>query len=495
MTQRVLLSLLLVILILPHATGQQPTPLPSPATQKPATPQNPPEIDSQDVVRITANLVQVDAVVTKNGKQVTDLKAEDFEVFEDGKPQTITNFSYISNLPESAAVRSSKTNDATAPVPPAKINAADQRRVMAVVIDDLGISFESMTHVRKQVRKLLDDLSPNDLVAIIRTGGDVGSLQQFTNDRRVLQNAVDRLRWNPCSRGGVYVFAPAGSMGSNTGLCSQLIMHSTLKSLRFIIKGMSYLPGRKSLLVLSDYLPIQDEMPSAADETKQMVGDSSVIGSMSESMSRSDSPDPNAGVSYAAQLQLIAELAIRASVVIYSVDTRGLQYTGLTAADRLTATGQAGINNQINSIMRSRSAQLLSGREGSDLIARQTGGFLIRNSNDFGLNQVMNDQQGYYLIGFRPAEETFNRKFHHLKAQVKRGGLSVRTRAGFYGFTDEEARPKDLSVADRMTKALMSPFGAKDITMRLTSFFFDDPSQGPVVRSFVYIDNQYINLY
>jgi hypothetical protein len=136
---------------------------------------------------------------------------------------------------------------------------------------------------------------------------------------------------------------------------------------------------------------------------------------------------------------------------------------------------------------------LLSGREGSDLIAKQTGGFLIRNSNDMRLKRVMDDQQGYYLIGFRPAEETFNRKFHSLKAKVKRGGLSVRTRAGFYGFTDEQGRPKELSVTDQMTKALVSPFGAKDIAVRLTSFFFDDPSQGPVVRSFLHLDQHDLN--
>ena len=64
----------------------------------------------------------------------------------------------------------------------------------------------------------------------------------------------------------------------------------------------------------------------------------------------------------------------------------------------------------------------------------------------------------------------------------------MRTRAGFYGFTDEEARPKQLSVTDEMNKALISPFGAQDITLRLTSFFVDDPKQGPIVRSLIYLD-------
>src|ERR1051326_4553181 len=128
---------------------------------------------------------------------------------------------------------------------------------------------------------------------------------------------------------------------------------------------------------------------------------------------------PDTGTNYYAQLQRLAEIAIRSSVVIYAADTRGLQYTGLTAADRVSGNSRQGVS-QIMQTMSSRSAQLLSGREGSDLIARQTGGFLVRNSNDFGFKRILQDQQGYYLIGFRPAEETFDKKFHHVKANVKR---------------------------------------------------------------------------
>jgi hypothetical protein len=62
------------------------------------------EHDDTDVVRITTNLVQIDAVVTdKKGRQVTDLKPEEFEILADGKPQKITNFSYVQNVPEPEA--------------------------------------------------------------------------------------------------------------------------------------------------------------------------------------------------------------------------------------------------------------------------------------------------------------------------------------------------------------------------------------------------------
>src|SRR5438045_8733369 len=79
----------------------------------------------------------------------------------------------------------------------------DASRTVALLIDDLGVSFESMAVLRDQMRKFLDEqLQPNDLVAIIRTGGEVGALQQFTTDRRLLYSALEHMRWNPCGRAG-----------------------------------------------------------------------------------------------------------------------------------------------------------------------------------------------------------------------------------------------------------------------------------------------------
>lgn len=499
MLPRSVLTAFVISSVLCVAIAQQPqsTPPPMPATtQQPA----PPVVDSQDVVRITTNLVQIDVSVTKDGKPVTDLQPEDFEIFEDGKPQTITNFSYVSNLPGGARTPAPAAviskDKFSAPVPPAKINLSDQRRTIALVVDDLGMSFESMSRLRPQIKKFLDTLLPKDLIAIIRTGGEVGSLQQFTNDRRVLENAFDRLRWNPCSRAGLNVFQPAGPKAdddlnipeaSNTGVCSEVMAFSSFKALHYILQGMGHLPGRKSMMFFSDYLPVQDQEPSAHEQTKRMAGDTAntPITSVNSEARKFDD-------NYYAQLERIAEMAIRSSVVIYSVDTRGLQYTGATAADRTTVTSRVMRANPgaaaAEQRMRDRSRQLWIGQQGSDLIAKQSGGFLVRNTNDFGFNRVMDDQQGYYLIGFRPTEETFNRDFHRLKAKVKRGGVNVRTRDGFYGFSEEETRPPKPGAESEITKALTSPFGSHNLTVQLTSFFIEEAGKAPALRSFVFLD-------
>jgi VWFA-related protein len=442
----------------------------------------------------------LDAIVTRDGKQVTDLTAEDFEIFEDGRPQTITNFSYISTIPAGASSSpniaatprgNTRTDKNGPPVLPAIVRPQDTRRTIAVVVDDLGVSFESMELIRKQLRRFVDEqILPNDLVAIIRTGGEVGAMQQFTTDKRLLHRAIEGLRRNPCSRVGVSAFRPVG--GSTVGVCGrpQFSLPRTTRALRFIVQGMRELPGRKSLVILSDSFPLTDAdslLPgSIIAPVSARIGEDAVIG---DAVSASDSSD----FSSEAGLRKIAELAIRASVVIYGVDTRGMQVTGLSAVDNFSANGVGVGTRGIGSItsltratLTTRSRLLQLDRAGSVLLARETGGFLVRNSNDFGLQRVMRDQEGYYLIAYRPRSTTFNRKFHHIKARVKRPGVTVRTREGFFGVTDEEARPIELTNRDKMNIALMSPFGAVDIDVRLTALFANVPVTGSLLRSLLY---------
>jgi len=476
MNIKAFLALLLVFCILVPALAQD-----KPAAQNPPQPQNQTGDDKDDVVKITTNLVQVDAVVTKDGKPVTGLTADDFEIFEDGKRQTISSFAFISNVPDSGpqpVTKDTKKPATVVPFGPVKPN--ETRRTMALVVDDLGLSAESMHQVKRQLRKFVtEQLQPNDLVAIIRTSGEMGALQQFTNDKRILTRAVDQLRWNICSRVGIHVLPPFHEFDNGPQICGWRSYTSTLKSLRFIVDSMGYLPGRKSLVLLSDDQPreSQDQFLLSPRGLPQGMGTGN----------DNDFSNPADTINYSASLQRIAEKAIRSSVVIYSVDTQGLQYTGITAADSLRGGPQA--QQQIANLMSNRSQLLWLRREGGELIAKQTGGFQVRNSNSYEFNRIMEDQSGYYLLGYRPTEETFNRRFHHIKAKVKRSGMSLRTRFGFFGVTEEEAvRTKRPSTQDLTNLALASPFMAQDIEVDMTSFFVDDTSGGALVRSFVYID-------
>jgi len=483
-------ALLLVSLLLLPVRAQQPgtqnrpqTPNPLPQRAEPDPQKKSPQtIDQDDVVRITTNVVQIDAVVTKDGKQVTDLKAEDFEIFEDKKPQKITNFSYVSNISRSSenVVTTSPNKDRNAaPIAPVVVRAGDPHRTMAIVVDDLGIAFESIGRVRNQLRKFVEqDMRPNDLVAIIRTGGEVGALQQFTTDKRLLLRAIENLRWNISSRLGVSVLPPVGldidpPLSSNI----QYPIMDTLRAIRFILNGMREMPGRKSMLLLSDSLPVESEVLSLPSTPIRAA-------IPSEDRSESD-PWPTEMYGNNLALQRVAELAIRASVVIYAANTAGLLPTGITAADNFNVNLRPTGSQPFNTLSM-RSHILQNASSGLDVLTRRTGGFLTKNSNNFGIKRVAEDQNGYYLIGYRPASETFNRRFHNIKVRVKRSGLSVRTRSGFFGMTDEDAMPIQYTARDQIALALMSPFGASDIEVHLSAVFANLPQRGSLIRSLIH---------
>jgi VWFA-related protein len=479
------LSALLVLSLLSSGLAQ--TSAPSPQRNRRATPPPPTtsvKEDADDVVRITTNLVQIDVAVSKDGKPVANLQKEDFDIFEDGKRQEITSFAYISTVPTNSNPRTKAENwlkDKNAPpTVGGRLRPEDTRRTIALVVDDLGLSAESMPRVISQIRKFVtEQLDPNDLVAIIRTGGQMGALQQFTNDRRMIQRSLDQLRWNMCSRVGFSILPPllpnvfpgAGPpLGSRfySAPCA-LNAGSTMNSLSFIADAMGALPGRKSMVVFSESMPVEDQ-EFDFDHYAGRAGGVRGAG----------------WGNYYSLLNRIAEKAIRSSIVIYAVDTSGLMYTGLTAADSGFSAASSGYD--MNQIMNARSNLLLHRREGADLIAKQTGGFLVRNSNDFRLKRILEEQSGYYLIGYRPADETFDGRFHKIKAKLKKSGMTLRTRFGFYGITEEEAnRVKQRPDRDRTTLALMSPFGAQDIEIDLTSFFVQGNS-GPMIRSFLYLN-------
>jgi hypothetical protein len=138
-------------------------------------------------------------------------------------------------------------------------------------------------------------------------------------------------------------------------------------------------------------------------------------------------------------------------------------------------------------------------QEGLDFLAQQTGGIAIKNNNDLskGIRRVLEDQRGYYLIGYRPENSTFDprtgrRTFHKLTLKVTRPGkFNVRMRNGFYGVSDTDRRaPVQRTLAQQLLNALTSPFGSTGVHLQLTSLFGNDPKAGSIMRSMLHIDSR-----
>jgi VWFA-related protein len=471
--KRVFLAIFLLgTQLIANVPAQQPTPTPTPAPQKPVAPS-----DADDVVRITTNLVQVDAVITDSkGKIVTDLKPEEIEISEDGRQQKITNFSY--NVVNSEEPRESKPApiDKNAPsAPPPRLRAEDVRRTIALVVDDLGLSFESTHYVRRALKKFVDEqMRAGDLVAIIRTSGGMGALQQFTADKRQLYAAIERVKYYLNGRSGISAFAPVQPPTPGAGGAAideanedlnqfreELYSVGTLGAVSYVVKGLRELPGRKSVLLISDGFRI---------------------------FSRDD---PTRNQRTVQKLQRLIDEAGRASVVIYTMNATGLQTLSFTAADDLSGRDM----EQVADAFDGRRTQAFETQEGLDYLAKETGGLAIKNTNDLtrGIRRVIEDQKGYYLIGYRPDHSTFDartgrRQFHRLSLKVKRPGkFNVRMRRGFFGVSDEE-QLKPRTLAQQMWGALVSPFGATGVHLQLTSLFSNDPKLGSIMRSILHAD-------
>ncbi|HVG29970.1 MAG TPA: VWA domain-containing protein [Pyrinomonadaceae bacterium] len=488
MEKKTVLSRLLALALVAQSFAQQPAPRPSPPAQPPA------EAGDEEIVRITTNLVQLDVVVTdKGGRQVTDLKAEDFDILEDGKPQKIMNFSYVSAVtapsPAPPDVASSPAGAAAPPVP-TRTRRENVHRAIAVVVDDLAMAADAFVPAREAIRKFVDQqVQEGDLVAVIRTGGEVGILQQFTSDRRLLYQAISRVRPSIRSIGGMSAFEPVardaiaaaggggrsapgsddrpgsrGSADSNAGgalardaasFQAGNVVVPLLRALGNVVNGMRELPGRKSLILFSPgfalYNPIYNPPDLPLIEARHL-----------------------------------SNLANRAAVTLYTVDPRGLAYTGPTAADPMT--GLSG--RQIGDRMSDRSRILFETQGGTQFLADQTGGLAFKNSNDIlPAARISEDLKGYYLIGYRPGGETFNRRFHKITARVRnRPDLEVRTRTGFFGLTEDEMRRAPYSSSDRLLLALMTPFAAQEIGVQLTPIFNNLPGAGSFLRSMLHID-------
>lgn len=474
--QKLFLSLGLVILF--FAAGFAQTPAPT-TTPKPAG-------DDEDIVKISTTLIQVDVTVTdKKGKIVTDLKPEDFEVYENKQKQDITNFSFVSAVPQVPEAQAQKPEKGKpgVPVPPVPVKPEQVRRTIALVVDDLGLSFESVHFVRRALRKFVDEqMQPNDLVAVIRTGSGAGALQQFTTDKRQLYAAIESIRWNSLGRAGVGVFNPieptplenAQSAGGDVSdedvreekqrirdfnnFREDIFSVGTLGAINFVVKGMNELPGRKSIMLFSDGFAVCN--PEDPDRCARILDN----------------------------LRQLTDLCNRAAVSIYSLDARGLVYTGLTAADNVSGNPQ-----KIQEAMSSRSDELYDKQEGLAYLAAETGGRSFFNTNDMnqGLDKALEDQKGFYLLGYQPDSETFDpktRRFNKLEIKVKRPGLNVRYRSGFFGVVDKDIAAAKKTPIQQIVSALNSPFAASGINLHLNALFGKNEKEGAFVHSFLHVD-------
>lgn len=477
--------------------------------------------EDEEVVRITSNLIQVDSVVLDSkGHQVTDLNAEDFEILEDGRAQTITNFSYVSSSPDAKppadatpahASSAGRKNPNTPPVPPARVRPGSTRRTIAFVVDDLGLSFEATAYVRNFLKRFVaEEMRPGDLLAVVRTSAGVGALQQFTNDPRLVQRAVERVRFTPGFRAPTGSFAvPAdktrpdaddskgGAHDDNKGGTQSdadsldrdaLFTVGTLGALNYVLRGAAELPGRKSVVLITENARVfkLNGRDASVREYLQHMADLANRASASIYDLEAGDLTPD---------KLGSNLGIVTSVPTAPASSGAASGPGgsASAAGALAASPQSPTNFSLAETMLNdmelNDRSLHETTAALRYLARETGGARI-----FGVGRVLEDLKGYYLIGYRPDEKTFDpqkagQQFHNITLRVKRPGLQVRHRTGFYSASSAEtASGPPTTRAGRLMRALTSPLASGDIEVGVTPLFGNDAEAGSFVRALIHVD-------
>ncbi len=453
-------------------------------------------------IKVDVNLMQVDVtVLDKSGRHVEGLTAADFQVFRDGKLQAIKNVLYVSRPPVAPNVPAQSNTTApsallAASLPSRQLQAKDVRRTIAVLIDDLSIGAFNLQAVREALRMfILEKVQPGDLVAIHLSSGGLGLFQQFTTDKRAILASIDRMRYRNIN--GVDSLAPISTnsqeddsdptiakMAVMARLQEEVLMAKRqdyltagmLSTAGFIVRGLQELPGRKSLVLFSESIQLAD----APKTLTNPLATSMSPGGMGE-----------VRVQTIQAVRSLVDLANKYGVVFYTVDPRGPQHLGATAADQLP-----GNFRNAQGRIQQREIDFTASNDGMAMLAEETGGRFFHDTNDLGraMTGAANDQDGYYLIAFNLAEAATAKaqkdaaKIHKLSIKVRKPGLNVRFRKSFIGVPDSQP----VVQKDPLISAMQSPFRALEIPIKLTPLYMDDGNGGSIIRAFLSFDPSHL---
>ena len=349
-------------------------------------------------IRNFVELVEMDVIVTdRKGHHVTDLQKEDFEVLQDGRPQEIQSLSYKWLQPPTADLQKGDSALHASPDPAAAsestLNPEPQRRLIAVVVDELGIDQRDLSQIRTGLKEFVDkQIQPNDLVALVRSGVGTDGIS-FTSDKELLLKALDQIKYNTSSRPGLNhntLVAQDVLSGSSPFRQANLTLY-TLDTLLNTVAVMENLPFRKSVVFISGGLPL--------------VYYSKIDRDIRSTMRR------------------LTDACNRASVVIYSIEAEGL---------RMLPQYNAGSESS------RRGGSVRTPNDGRYHLARETGGvyFQSYDSPHIATNRILQDLQGYYLLAYSPdasGPQSINRRIDKIKVAVKKRGLRVRSRSAAFG--------------------------------------------------------------
>lgn len=447
--------------------------------------QNPPEMTSHDAAatfQVNVRLVEVHVVVRdSHGKAIGTLRKEDFQLFDDRKPQVITKFSVqkpglqvAREEQTSQPVTSSTTPDAVTPsAPPPDI----PERYIAYLFDDVHLEFGDLAQAREAAEKNLETLQPTDRAAIFSISGQ--NNLDFTDDRPKLRDALRRLmprplamgRVNDCPKMSYYIadliqnkndFQALAAVTADVLDCQfnndsrfqteaqavaqqaaaqgltegEAETHLALTSLKDVVRRISAAPGQRCIVLVSPgFITPQQEY----------------------------------------DLDNLIDRATRANITISAIDARGLYVVmpGGDISERMQRNSAvAGIEGQYQIASASADADVMAE------LADATGGSFFHNNNDLveGFRRVASTPEYYYVLAFSPQNLKLNGRFHNLKVTLTTAEkYSIQARRGY--LAPKQASGPEQEAKQEIEDALFSQEEMHDLPIDLHTQFFK-PSDG-----------------
>jgi VWFA-related protein len=467
-------------------------------------PEPPPPGQAEDVVRVNTTLVQTDLMVfDKKGRFVGGLKPEQFTLKIDNKPQTISFLEQVTSGNSQAARKTGTPGETAA--------AVHRGRTVIFFADDLHLAPDSLVRTRKALLEFVDHrMTDSDQVAITSSSGQIGFLQQITDDKVALRSAVARLNYRANSKMDMesppmseyialkirdgdestisyYVsemmkqscYKAPGAPGDGY-ICTMSVQSArhlvreraqmmtiqaapdttnTLVLLEGLMRTAAQLPGRKVVFLISDGFYLNDRQSNARDRIKR-----------------------------------ITDAAGRAGVVIYTLDARGIIGESLDVTNNRPVDSQ-GLSSNIG--------EVTSSQDGLNALAGDTGGRAFRNTNApmaEWADKVLDETSNYYLLAWRPdGEEQKRGKFNHIEASIiNRPDLTVRLRSGYFKtaplpiLTIKQKTEKDPTKAreDDMRLVIDAPVSQRQIPTDLSLGLEQMPGVGTKVNATMQINRQ-----
>lgn len=419
--------------------------------------------DQDEVIRFRSNEVKLDVVVKdKKGRPIRDLKAADFEVLEDGVPQKVESFRFVTRETNPAKTETKDGKVETAPVTTTAPPARTAPTVTALVFDRLSPEARSLAR-KAGLAYAQEGLAAGAFTGVFGIDQNLRTIQSFTDDSVLIKDAVERATGTSTSTyasgatkmrentdrslaldnqiqssmagamtaGAAQNSSAAAAAGESAGqataeqklleMQNQMLDHyerlerdqegfATINSLLAVISPMQNLPGRKTIIFFSEGL----KLPPAVQ----------------------------------AKFPAVINAANRANVSIYSIDAAGLRIQSGTeeaareinsiAAARMGQQGRGSDRGSTGPYMRSleRNEDLLrfDPRSGLGSLSDQTGGFLIHDTNDLvsGLRRIDDDMNGYYFLTYVPQNKDYDGRFRRISVKVTRSNVDVQSRQGYY---------------------------------------------------------------